>query len=37
MGEVAREDVKAISLENINILSKWRVKYEAPIMAEAPE
>jgi hypothetical protein len=30
-------DVDAISLDNINILSEWRVEYEAPIMEEAPE
>ena len=29
-------DVEAISLDNINILSKWRVESEEPIMAESP-
>jgi hypothetical protein len=27
--------VDTISLDNINILSEWRVEYEAPIMEEA--
>lgn len=29
-------DVDAISLDNIGILSKWRVEIEMPIMEEAP-
>jgi hypothetical protein len=29
-------DVYTISLVNINILSGWRVEYEAPVMEEAP-
>jgi hypothetical protein len=29
-------DVDAISLDNIDVLSKWRVESEMPIMEEAP-
>jgi hypothetical protein len=29
-------DVDAISLGNIDVLSKWRVEDEMPIMEEAP-
>ena len=29
-------DVDAISLDNIDVLSKWRVEAEIPIMEEAP-
>jgi hypothetical protein len=29
-------DVDAISLDNIDVLSKWRVEFEMPIMEEAP-
>jgi hypothetical protein len=29
-------DVDAISLDNIDVLSKWRVEAEVPIMEEAP-
>ena len=29
-------DVDAICLDNIDILSKWRVEAELPIMEEAP-
>jgi hypothetical protein len=29
-------DVDAISLDNIDVLSKWRVEVEMPIMEEAP-
>ena len=29
-------DANAISLDNIDILSKWRVEIETPIMEEAP-
>jgi hypothetical protein len=29
-------DVDAISLDNIDVLSKWRVEAEMPIMEEAP-
>ena len=29
-------NVEAISLDNINILSEWRVESEAPILAESP-
>jgi hypothetical protein len=29
-------DVDAISLDNIDVLSKWRVESEVPIMEEAP-
>jgi hypothetical protein len=30
-------NVDAISLDNIDVLSKWRVESEMPIMEEAPE
>jgi hypothetical protein len=29
-------DVDAIALDNIDVLSKWRVEAEMPIMEEAP-
>jgi hypothetical protein len=29
-------EVGAISLDNIDVLSKWRVEIEFPIMEEAP-
>jgi hypothetical protein len=29
-------DVDVISLDNIDVLSKWRVESEVPIMEEAP-
>ena len=29
-------DVDAIRLDNIDVLSKWRVEVELPIMEEAP-
>ena len=29
-------NVDAISLKNIDVLSKWRVEVEMPIMEEAP-
>jgi hypothetical protein len=29
-------DVDSISLDNIDVLSKWRVEVEMPIMEEAP-
>ena len=29
-------DVDAISLDNIDVLSKWRVETKLPIMEEAP-
>ena len=36
MAQIQREpDANAISLDNIDILSKWRVEVETPIMEEA--
>jgi hypothetical protein len=29
-------DVDTISLDNVNILSEWRVEYEVPIMEKEP-
>jgi hypothetical protein len=31
-----RQEVDAISLDNIDILSKWRVEVEVPLLDEAP-
>ena len=37
MRQIDKEpDVKAISLDNIDILSKWRVEVEVPLLDEAP-
>ena len=37
MAQIQKEpDANAISLDNIDILSKWRVEIETPIMEEAP-
>ena len=37
MAQINKEpDANAISLNNIDILSKWRVEIETPIMEEAP-
>ena len=37
MTQIQKEpDANAISLDNIDILSKWRVESETPIMEEAP-
>ena len=37
MAKIHKEpDANAISLDNIDILSKWRVEIETPIMEEAP-
>ena len=37
MRQIEKElDVDAISLDNIEILSKWRVEIETPVMEEAP-
>ena len=37
MAQIQKEpDTNAISLDNIDILSKWRVEIETPIMEEAP-
>ena len=37
MRQIEKEpDVNAISLDNIDILSKWRVEIETPIMEESP-
>ena len=37
MAQIQKEpDANAISLDNIDILSKWRVEIETPIMEESP-
>ena len=37
MRQIEKElDVNAISLDNIDILSKWRISIETPIMEESP-
>jgi hypothetical protein len=37
MRQIDKEpDVDAISLDNIDILSKWRVEIEVPLLDEAP-
>ena len=37
MRQINREpNVKAISLDNIDILSKWTVEVEVPLLEEAP-
>jgi len=37
MKQIDKEpDVKAISLDNIDILSKWRVEVEVPLLEEEP-
>ena len=37
MAQIQKEpDAYAISLDNIDILSKWRVEIETPIMEESP-
>ena len=37
MAQIQKEpDANAISLDNIDILSKWRVEIETPIMEKAP-
>ena len=37
MTQIEKEpDANAISLDNIDILSKWRVEIEIPIMEESP-
>ena len=37
MAQIQKEpDANAISLDNIDILSKWRVEIETPVMEESP-
>ena len=37
MRQIEKEpDVDVISLDNIDILSKWRVEIETPVMEESP-